>query len=225
MSRSRILAHAIKCQHLEEHDSVAKRDAHDASVETSLGNQIKLLQQPQPTEPTSTKSAPSGSRGFGSGIRQHVTSDGKLNIKPLQQAGREQKAKAAADFKNKVDLIILRLICVRGLVPNILDSPEWKELMTTLNGLYEPSSSTMFRNKYIPQEAAFVRSEQEKLLADEDDPVTLTFDGTTIRAQLSFYTAHATTSNRRSFLLDGHEGTGEHHNKDWIVTKLLKVRF
>jgi hypothetical protein len=42
-------------------------------------------------------------------------------------------------FQNSVDHIIMRLICVRGLVPNLIDSPEWKELMNKLNGIYKPS--------------------------------------------------------------------------------------
>jgi hypothetical protein len=84
------------------------------------------------------------------------------------------------------------LICVRGLVPNVLDSPEWKELMNKLNGTYKPSSSDAFRDSFIPQEAVFVQNKQIELLKAEED-LTLTFDGTTIRSNESFYTAHATT--------------------------------
>jgi len=116
----------------------------------------------------------------------------------------------------------MRLICVCGLVPNIVDSPEWKELMQKLNGTYRPSSSDLFRDTFIPQEAVFVQSKQIKLLKAEED-LTLTFDGTTIRINDSFYTAHATTPSRQSFLLDGHEGSGESHDRKWITDNLIKV--
>lgn len=116
----------------------------------------------------------------------------------------------------------MRLICVRGLVPNVLDSPEWKELMKKLNGTYKPSSSDTFRDSFIPQEAVFVQSKQIELLKAEED-LTLTFDGTTIRSNESFYTAHATTPSRQSFFLDGHEGSGESHNRKWITDNLMKV--
>lgn len=53
--------------------------------------------------------------------------------------------------------------------------------------------------------------------------LTLTFDGTTIRKQESFYTAHATTPAQDTYFLDGHQGTGKHHNAEWIMDKLLKV--
>lgn len=116
----------------------------------------------------------------------------------------------------------MQLVCVRGLVPNILDSLEWKELMNKLNGIYKPSSSDLFCDTFIPQEAVFVRSKQIELLKAEED-LTLTFDGTTIHSNESFYTAHATTPSRQSFFLDGHEGSGESHNRTWITDNLMKV--
>jgi len=58
----------------------------------------------------------------------------------------------------------MRLICVQGLIPNIIDSLEWKELMNKLNGVYKPSSSDSFHNVFIPQEAVFVQSKQIELL-------------------------------------------------------------
>ena len=99
----------------------------------------------------------------------------------------------------------MQLLCVHGLILNVLDSPEWKELMNKLNGIYKPSSSDLFHDSFIPQEAVFVRSKQIELLRAEEN-LTLTFDGTTIRSNDSFYTAHATTPSRQSFFLDGHEG-------------------
>lgn len=131
-------------------------------------------------------------------------------------------AKETKKFQNSVDHIIMRLICVRGLVPNVLDSPEWKELMIKLNGMYKPSSSDAFCDTFIPQEAVFVQSKQIELLKGEEN-LTLTFDGTTIRCNESFYTAHATTSSRQSFFLDGHEGSGESHDRKWITDNLMKV--
>ncbi len=94
--------------------------------------------------------------------------------------------------------------------------------MNKLNGIYKPSSSDLFCDTFIPQEAVFVRSKQIELLKAEED-LTLTFDGTTIHSNESFYTAHATTPSRQSFFLDGHEGSGESHNRTWITDNLMKV--
>jgi hypothetical protein len=62
--------------------------------------------------------------------------------------------------------MIMQLICVHGLVPNILDSLEWKELMHILNPGYDPTSAEKFSNTIIPKEAAFVRKEQLKVLQE-----------------------------------------------------------
>ena len=94
--------------------------------------------------------------------------------------------------------------------------------MQKLNGIYKPSSSDLFCDTFIPQEAVFVQSEQIELLKAEED-LTLTFDGTTIRINESFYTAHVTTPSWRSFFLDGHKGSGESHNRKWITDNLMKV--
>lgn len=152
-----------------------------------------------------------------------ITRQGTLNLGPLRVAGKKANAEETKKYQNSVDHIIMRLICVRGLVPNVLDSPEWKELMNKLNGTYKPSSSDAFRDRFIPQEAVFVQNKQIELLKAEED-LTLTFDGTTIRSNESFYTAHATTPSRQSFFLDGHEGSGESHNRKWITDNLMKVR-
>jgi hypothetical protein len=61
-----------------------------------------------------------------------------------------------------VDHVIIWLICVRGLVPNVLDSPEWKELMDLLNLDYHPTSATSFADVHIPCEGVFVCGEQIK---------------------------------------------------------------
>ena len=90
-----------------------------------------------------------------------------------------------------------------------------------LSRIYKPTSDT-FRDSYISKEAAFVCNSQIDLLKKEEN-LTLTFDGTTIRKQGSLYMAHATTPAWDTYFLDGNEGTGEHHNAEWIMDKLLKV--
>lgn len=95
-------------------------------------------------------------------------------------------------YQDEVDHIIMRLICVRRLVPNLIDSFEWKELMQKLSGTYKPTSGDTFFDKHIPKEGAFVRNHQIEILKKEEN-LTLTFNGTTTRKLHSFYTAHATT--------------------------------
>jgi len=209
---------------LREYDRVAYDKANSAAVNGSLGSQIINSESPTATGGSDPADSPAVTHPMctfsGDSL---ITSNGTLNLAPLRAAGAKAKVEANKAFQSEVDHIIMRLICVRGLVPNILDSPEWKDFTHKLNGIYKPTSSTTFRNDYIPKEAAFVRNRQIDLLKKEEN-LTLTFDGTTIRVQDSFYTAHATTPSWNTYLLDGHQGTGEHHDTAWIMDKLLKVR-
>ena len=124
--------------------------------------------------------------------------------------------------QTRVDHVVMRLICVRGLVPNILDSPEWKELIFLLNDHITATSSSTFSHKIIPQEAVYVREKMIALLKEEED-LTLTFDGTGTRRPNKFYTAHTTTSDRRSFMIGAHQGSDIHQTAEWVTTKLHQV--
>ena len=215
LQAERVLPHSTACTLLEESDPKLFDAACKEYRKGSVGAQLEVVAEGAP----SSESIASTSSG---GMSMHVTNAGELRRAPLVEAGKKTKVERDKRFQAEVDHIIMRLVCVRGLVPNVLDSPEWKELMAKLNGSYKPTSADDFRGRIIPREAAFVREKQIRLLKNEDN-LTLTFDGTTIRKQESFYSAHATTALRKSYFLDAHEGSGEHHNTDWIKTRLLKV--
>src|SRR5258708_10554072 len=171
--RARILKHSVKCQHLKAFDFDAFQDALTSSCTGSLGAGLEVSSESEAPHPS-----PSGLQAPFSGSGT-ITRQKTLDLVPLHVAGKKAKAEELKIFKNSVNHIIMRLICVRGLVPNIIDSPEWKELMNKLSGAYKPTSSDSFRNTFIPQEAVFVQSKMiEHLKAEED--LTLTFDGTTI---------------------------------------------
>lgn len=211
---SRVLKHSVSCIHLRDYDRLLFDHVNKVAASASLGAR---LQAPAAAADSISidQLAATGSSGL-------ITPQGTLNVTTLRAEGAKSKAQSQQKFQEEVDLIIMRLICVRGLVPNIIDSPEWNELMQKLNGVYKPTCADVFRDQYIPQEAAFVRNSQVELLQKEEN-LTLTFDGTTTRNQESFYTAHATTPARNTYFLDGHQGTGEHHNAAWIMDRLLEV--
>ena len=121
----------------------------------------------------------------------------------------------------KANHIILRLICCRGLVPNVLDSPEWEELMTLLSSKYVMTAASKFTEEYIPAEASFVREEQLKELRKCEN-LTISFDGGDTRRD-SIYFVHATTPDRRTYFLEGHIGSTEHHTTEWVKDKVLTV--
>lgn len=94
-------------------------------------------------------------------------STGSESVKPMNPiltAVPAATEKFTLDFTNtgrkqlqaKLDHHIMKLICVAGLVPRILDSSEWKEFMATANPKYHPTPSDKFEEEIIPNEAAFV---------------------------------------------------------------------
>jgi hypothetical protein len=223
LQRERVLKHAVKCAHLRMHNLDAFKQAVLASKDGSLGAQLDgtALSEDIP----STTSGVSRTFSVSSAVASTsvITSNGTLNRDVLVASGQKVKEERNKRFNVEVNHALVQLICVCGLIPNILDSPQWENFVTTLGGgRYKHTGSDEFRNKFIPQEAVYVRDLQLKLLKSEEN-LTLTFDGTTIRKPQSFYTAHATTSSRQSYFLDGHEGSSERHDTVWIMDKLMTV--
>ena len=126
------------------------------------------------------------------------------------------------ELQARLDHFIVKLICVTGLVPHILDSAEWKEFMSITNPKYKTTSSDLFEEKLIPNEAAFIRKQVLEILKKERN-LTLTFDGNSTRKSQSMYMVHVTTKDRNSYFLDAYEGSDEHHTASWVKDKILKV--
>lgn len=146
----------------------------------------------------------------------------KLNLTPFRQAGKRKKQDDNENLQWDVNLHILKLICVRGLIPAILDSLEWKEFVNAFNSSYILTSSSTFTHNFIPKEAVSVRDEQIKQLKKLDN-LTLTFDRTNTWKPHSIYTVHATTPDRKTYFLEGYEESGARHTAEWIKSKIMKV--
>jgi hypothetical protein len=218
----RVLKHATTCKDLQVHDVDLWREAITASGQSSLG--AKLEEEPVAApEKVSTGIEPEGSRADKPPLKK-IKSQTILDVDQLRDVGKKKKEEQLRLYKDRVDHVIMRLICVRGLVPSIIDSPEWRELMGLLNNMYHPTSADAFADKHIPREAVYVREKQIERLRTINN-LTLTFDGNTTRKPQSIYTVHATTPSRESYFLDTHEGSDERHTTEWVKDKLLKVYF
>jgi len=210
---TRVSKHAVSCRNLS---SDLKELAKDYAAQSSLGAALDLS--------TTARTAINISTGSESAK--------PMNSKPmkLMAVPSESKKSFALDFTNagrkqlqtKLDHCIMKLICVAGLVPRILDSSEWKEFMATANPKYHPTPSDKFEEEIIPNKAAFVRKQVMEILQKQEN-LTLTFDGNSTRKPQSVYTVHITTKDHDSYFVDGYEGSDEHHTAAWIKDKVLKV--
>lgn len=217
----RILKHSIGCKYLRGSNQPIWQEAINASRDGSLGARIERGDESHETESVGASDAQANGPPPKK-LKRQGTLDSELGV--YRAMGKKEKEEHRKLFQAKVDHVIMRLICVRGLIPHIVDSSEWKELMGLLNGIYHPTPSDAFSDKHIPSEAVFVREKQIKILQGINN-LTLTFDGNTTRKPHSIYTVHATTPSRVTYFLDGHEGSSERHTQEWVTNKLLYVSY
>jgi hypothetical protein len=204
---SRILKHTISCRYLSGN---LKELAKDYAAQSSLGAALDSSM----TSSATTADLSTGSIKHAPSKTTAVLSKKSL-VLDFTNAGRKE-------LQAKLDHSIMKLICVAGLVPHVLDSPEWKEFMAIANPKYHPTPSDKFEDVIIPNEAAFVRKQVTEILQKEEN-LTLTFDGNSTRKPQSIYTVHVTTKNRDSYFVDGYEGSDERHTAAWVKDKVLKV--
>lgn len=122
----RVLKHATTCRHLQVNHIEAWKDALEESGQGSLN--AKIAAEGETSEPPAKR----------------PKNQGTLNLGFLWHIGQKAKEEQRRLYQAKVDHIIMKLMCVWGLVPHVIDSDEWKELMHLLNGAYEPTSADVF---------------------------------------------------------------------------------
>ncbi|KAK0220637.1 ribonuclease H-like domain-containing protein [Armillaria fumosa] len=195
----RVLRHANECKHLCQE----LRDfASEKSASSSLGAQLETVAT------TEDSTAPS-----------HTPS---VLSTPLSSSAKPKLSTDRKQFQLKTDFCIMKLICICGLVPNLLDTDEWKEFMAVTNPRYKWTPSDRFERKYIPQESRRVHNKVKEILKQEQN-LMLTFDRNSTRKLQSVYTMHITTKDRTSYFYGGYEGSDEHHTAEWVRDIILEV--
>lgn len=222
----RVLKHAVQCRKLPP---TLRDQALEWSAAESLSSQLEAAaakSSPGPDK-ASTSTSNAGSSGQQISLQTDLAREATTSAKEPQvkKGGLGEIAVAVGreELRKKVNFHIVKLICVRGLIPTILDTDEWKKFVEDLNPRYEPTSSTTFVEKYIPSEAAQVRVLQLAVLKTLDN-LTLTFDGGSTRKPQSVYTVHITTPDRRVFFVEGDEASREHHTAEYVKGVIMQVK-
>ncbi len=231
--RARVLKHATHCRKLS---ATLRHQANTWTAKSSLGSQVGEL-KPAATSPSAATSngnpslrkekstAPTQKTlwakkagAFGGGAPE-----AEPKVKETGGLGEMSVALGRKEFCGRVNHRIVKLICVRGLVPKTLDTLEWKAfVIEASNARYTPTSSTTFVDQHVPAEAAQVRLLQIQELQQRDN-LTLTYDGGTTRRPQSVYTIHITTPDRRVYFIEGDEASRERHTAEHIKTLILEV--
>jgi len=129
--KNRVLRHTNSCRDLS---SALRAKSNDASADTALGAKLQA---------SHSGSAPKK-------IKKNAGTTQTTLLATATASGR-------ADLQVKLNNHVLKLICVQGMVPAMIDSKRWKAFMADANPCYDSPSSDTFREKFIPAEAALVR--------------------------------------------------------------------
>ncbi|KAL1675191.1 hypothetical protein EV122DRAFT_254065, partial [Schizophyllum commune] len=213
----RILSHAMRCKVLEASDEELYRLVLEACENASLGSALREEAREKGVKLKEARGKGSGTSGSPQTLQQS-----KLPVNNMREDGKKRVKGAHDRWALQINHTILKLIAVRGLVPHILDSDEWHELMDLLSGgAYHPPASTDFA-VWMGTEARLVEKMTRERLKESYDLV-LTFDGTSTRKKQSFYTVHATTATRETYFLGALTGDTESHDTHWLQKGLMKT--
>ena len=133
----------------------------------------------------------------------------------------KKHSETLANLQCHIDHCIMQLVYICGLVPNIIDLLEWKELLTTQNPKIHTTSLSTFVDKHILKKAVLVYSLQEDQIKNSAY-ATISFDGTNTRLD-SIYFMHTTTNACESYFINAYIGSDTHHISTWIFSRVLKV--
>ena len=133
------------------------------------------------------------------------------------------KAEAKKARGLKINQAVLNLICGTRIPLTIVDTAEWKNVISTIDNTVTTYGSTSFVDTYLPGEAARITKEEIQMLSKVKN-LTISYDGGTTKAVESIYTIHITTPHhQQAYLIKGNEASGMSHSGPQITNELFKV--
>jgi hypothetical protein len=147
--KNQILPHAVHCRFLS-HELGAY--AEDAAASMSLGAKLEHVSMTPDLESTSLCDNQSSSASDHNSVL--VTAQTQKPAPVLSKLKLNFTTTRRKMMQEKVNHCIMKLICINGLVPNILDSDNWAELMNVLNHCYKVMYADDFAQTIITNEAA-----------------------------------------------------------------------
>lgn len=121
-----------------------------------------------------------------------------------------------------IDLAVVKYICVSRTPPLAVDLPEWKGIFAIQTPSYHPASRTTLMDNHIMSEQEHVRGLNINFLKNQER-VSISFDGGTLRSGASVYTVHATPEGGDPILLIGRDATGFSHTGPYIASVVEEV--
>jgi hypothetical protein len=128
----------------------------------------------------------------------------------------------------KLDLLIVKLFAVAGLPTHLASRPVWRDFIGVLDPKFKNPTRDMLENEMIPSEAAECLERQLAYLCTQLN-LTVSGDGGTTTGKEAFWTCHISTDGidgeRKVYMTECAEATGESHTAEWIGNFFLRVTF
>lgn len=221
--RKRLLTHISHCSYLPAHlrassDSslgasspaakVAAFEQKKRKLDTDVGDSELLAKRSRSSSPPVAS---------GSGTPKVGTSQPKQT-----SVARWVRAAGKKEIQARLDNCALHFLCENTLPPEVVDSGSWKNLFQEACPIYEPVCASTIRDIQIPEQAAYIRQQQFEYLGTQYY-ITISFDGGSNRRKQSFYTVHATTIDRRVFLLYADHSPRISHTAEYVYKLIAPV--
>ncbi|KAL7284543.1 hypothetical protein ACG7TL_001835 [Trametes sanguinea] len=197
---TRTLKHGSACQFL---DPPLRQEANQHLATRSLSHRVESSKESKQSQATDTQ-PPAAASTSQSSLHDLVKREGSKQL------------------KLKLDLAIVRLICVAGIPPHVADLDEWKSAWQLVNNHYRPASRTTIEDSHIPAEAAVAQKRQIEILQHKQN-LTISFDGGSMQSTQSNLTIHVSTEDRRVFFFEGVNSTGYAHRGSYYYHNLKQV--
>jgi hypothetical protein len=124
------------------------------------------------------------------------------------------KAAGKEQYQMECDLDVMLMLVGCGIAPEIVNRKEFKTMVNTISrGAYATQGEETIREKQITRESEAIRARQLAYLRTADSYITISTDGVSNRKQQLIYPVHATTAERRSFLIHGDVSFDSHTAK------------
>lgn len=212
----RVSKHALKCKKLQNSQTSESKSNRKFLVNYAITTAPSARLETKTTGPTA------GAESSGDGaVALKAVGDEKTGENPWFKEGREKGMKKK---HLKMDLAILKLLCVAGLPTHLVDYDEWTELLNIADPSYEPATRDVLESHQIPTEAEYVRQKQLERLMEMED-LTISYDGGTSTGREAFWTVCISTPNGEVYLVKVSEATAESHDAKFIVELVRPVCF
>lgn len=201
-SSTRVLRHATECTKL---DVLLQQEARNEAASKA------------PSRKLTVEEVITDQKGGKSVIKKAVEVHNAVDLfEKFKDKGLKERHKAA-------DLAIVQLFCAAGIPPYLANRPEWQSTLQLLCPSYKPANRSKLEEQQIVEEAANVRNKAIAILQQQDN-LTLSYDGGTTRGRDAFWTIHVSTENHKVYLLEGSDATDVSHSARWIRDFAMKVR-